>query len=541
MDKRILNSSNCTFTCPMLKGTISIEQSDHKFNDGNGTALTKMTQLSGNGICETLTALANGIPTSCELKKASLWVSGIELKKKINGVMLLNEDAKMPCPVGEMINATVIPIMPVTFVPSAEGSSASETSGSKASPDILKVSDKPVDIRMDPEDKSSSSKTHIADSQNGECSSEKDSMCSYETCSKVSNCSYAQAPSTIDTDKAALKLRKNSAAKEEAYNSNAQAKMDKYQISWNNQAHHMISINAAYCQYPMLVKLGNYFGYDINCQENCCFLPCWESGDGYGQKDTHFKKAQAYEVMKASGMQWHAGQHQYNLSDLPGSVLEKYPELRSMKCYNTRIHMDIKEVFNECNQRFDGKCLEENYEEHKAWFISRMNALSAKIERRLNLFSGTPKNSAPYFVSLEALKYAYEIPRSGKVILIYKTKTQVVLKRYQYTNYTKNDDIRLIFLDKEILAIAENRRRETIRTIALFCENVTCFLIVDEAKTFKLPFQYKVKCQYISEMEAEKKEIHFSAMLAEQVDSGEDEYISPKAMVSRRIKECESV
>ena len=289
--------------------------------------------------------------------------------------------------------------------------------------------------------------------------------------------------------------------------------------------------------HPELVKLGNYFGYDINCEENCCFLPCWENGDGYGDKTSHFKKAQAYEVMKASGMQWHVGQHDYKIS-IPDNMKEKYPELKTIDCYNDKINKDINELSEACNKRFKGKCLEKNYEEYRHWFIERMNILSGKIEKHLNLFSQDPKKSYPYFVSAEALRYAYEVPRSGKVILIYPTKTQWIVKRYRYTNYLKDEDIQLNLQATQALAVAENHRDETIRKLIFFCENVSCFLIVDKTESFHLPFGYQVKYQYINAEESEKVKSHFSAMLAEQADDEEDEYISPKAMAVKRLKEC---
>jgi len=112
MAKRILNKSNCMFMCPSLQGTITAAQLIPTFNDGNGTALTQQTTLTGNGICAILTAAAQGTPTPCTLKMMSGWISGLELQKKINGIPLLNEDAKMMCPVGSVITVQK-PLMPI--------------------------------------------------------------------------------------------------------------------------------------------------------------------------------------------------------------------------------------------------------------------------------------------------------------------------------------------------------------------------------------------------------------------------------------------
>ena len=553
MAKRILNKSNCTFICPALQGTITAAQLKPTFNDGNGTALTQQTTLTGNGICSVLTAAAQGTPTPCTLKMMSGWISGLELQKKINGIPLLNEDAKMPCPVGNIITVQK-PLPPiislnvgVLFVNNEVGTSKNTSSENSVKSDesSLKSENSSVsgetDTKMQNKNMDSTEKEDAnystTDEKTENDESREKAFCSYGSCNNIADCPYMQAPSTIETNGASRKLRNNSSKKKDEYDKRYNESSSKYHISWNNQAHHLISVNAAYNIHPELVKLGNYFGYDINCEENCCFLPCWENGDGYGDKTSHFKKAQAYEVMKASGMQWHVGQHDYKIS-IPDNMKEKYPELKTIDCYNDKINKDINELSEACNKRFKGKCLEKNYEEYRHWFIERMNILSGKIEKHLNLFSQDPKKSYPYFVSAEALRYAYEVPRSGKVILIYPTKTQWIVKRYRYTNYLKDEDIQLNLQATQALAVAENHRDETIRKLIFFCENVSCFLIVDKTESFHLPFGYQVKYQYINAEESEKVKSHFSAMLAEQADDEEDEYISPKAMAVKRLKEC---
>lgn len=548
MGKKILTKANCIFTCSAnLVGTISVNQADKKCKDCGNIVLTQQTSLSGNGICPVLTSAANGTPQNCKLSNANVWTSGIENKKKINGVSLLNEKAKMLCPVcaGNKISAKVIGQSVSTSVAAVSGSiiAGSSDSNLKNSTEnnennskmnsSTENSDKPETTEK--KEKTENQKT---ENQKQEESPEKNSICSYEHCEKAGNCPYMRASSTMMTDGAAAKLRSNSIQKETDYNECASMNMEKYQIFWSNQAHHLISINAAYCQYPELVKLGNYFGYDINCQENCCFLPCWTKDDGYGDKEAHFKKAQAYEVMNASGLQWHVGQHSYTIN-LPENIMNKYPELKTLECYNTVINKEVKKIVAECSRKFDNICLEENYDGYKKWFIQQMNNLSGQIEERLDLFCVTAKDSYPYFVSMEALRYAYEIPRSGKAVLIYKTAAKWILKRYHYMNYQKDSDIKLELSECKMLEETENHRNETIKKIILFCENVTCFLAIDETMKFRLPFNYKVRLQYVNNEETEKIKSHFSAMLAEQADSGEDEYISPKAMILQRLKECE--
>ena len=70
----------------------------------------------------------------------------------------------------------------------------------------------------------------------------------------------------------------------------------------------------------------------------------------------------------------------------------------------------------------------------------------------------------------------------------------------------------------------------------MFCENVSCFLVIDETGNFQLPFSFQVhSCGIRRE---DNLESHVSALLAEQADSGENAYISPKAMIHKRMGEC---
>ena len=543
MGKRLLNRSNCVFYCPSSPLVrFSIQQMNNHVNDGTGTALTTQAQLSGAGNCVIQTTAAGGSPVPCSFQASSAWVSGIETGKSINGAKLLNEDARQICPVCPaspiQIQLLIPPAVPV-FTAAAELADSSAIPGSKNN-NSAEAKTETADNSMIIREKADLNETQSAVSDSGKNVPPlqlRKCLCAYSACGKAPSCQYAAANDTIPTEGAARILRDNSPGKFRRYSLDADANMEKYQISWNNQAHHMISINAAYCQYPELVKLGNYFGYDINSEANCCFLPCWESGDGYGQKPSHFKKAQAYDVMKASGLQWHVGQHSYRL-DFPESILIKYPELRSIKNYNDLINTELKQILAECQSRFSRICIAAHYEEHKKWFLSRLNALSSEIERHLAAFKGSGRNSFPFFVSAEAFRYAYQVPRSGKVILIYKTQTQWIFKRYQYKNNAKDPEIRLDLLENSNLCLAETHRCETIRRIVLFCENVCCFLAVDEECKFTLPFSYHAQLQRISQIETSRVESHFSAMLAERSRSGYDEYISPKAMVVERLKEC---
>ncbi len=556
MSKRILNKSNCVFYCPsspLVK--FNIHQINNNVNDGTGITLTTQAQLSGVGNCAIQTAAAGGAPVPCNFQTSSAWISGIEIDKAINNANLLNEDAKQICPICPtspiQIQFMIPPVLPtVLAMPSVVSFSNNDTTPENNNVQFLGVSqENNIDNILFQEESARNEKPiSSSKSENNEVSPQlKECLCAYSNCEKSSSCQYVNTSELLSfsSQKPSQLLRSNSIEKYNKYYEMVSEKMKKYQISWDEQAHHMISVKDGYAEFPILVKLGNYFGYDINCQENCCFLPAFERKEGFGKYTEHLKKARAYDVMKASGMQWHVSHHD-RLVQVPDPILIKYPELQNaaqdggLKTYKDLIVEKLRIFMQECQQRFETICISENYEEHQAWFLKKMHGLSREIEERLHAFKQRGRNSFPYFVSPEAFRFAYEIPRSGKVILIYKTQTQWVLQRYQFKNTVRDPDIQLDLTENERFSIAERHRPETVRSIILNCENVSCFLVRDDTHSFKLPFSYHVHMQYISQSDCSEFSIknHFAAMLAELSELGEDEYISPQLMKKERLKEC---
>lgn len=560
MGKRVLNTANCTFTCPMLQGTILCRQKSHKVNDGTGTALTKSAELTGCGICSTLTSAAGGTPTQCTLKNSTNWIIGFDLRKKVNGVPILTEDAKMQCSVGGMISVQQLipPIIPTVPTPSSVNVGIMDNSVIDHSAPANIEKNEPVqnsnaekNISSPPEsvDERYEDSRLERQEENAEPnldSSEKECICK-QNCKKKDNCRYWNAPSTIikPPNKSSYLysriLRENSPRKETYYENYVAPIMEEQGVTWGNQAHHLISADAAYSKYPELVKLGNYFGYDINGQDNCCFLPDSErqdEGKKYGEQDKHGKKSWAYEVMKLSGLQWHVGQHQYSIT-LPETVKQQYAEeLAGLKCYNELLNDEIKKILGECDRRFRNKCLEKNYEEHRKWFLDKMNSLSGEIESHLNKFKNNPKRSTPYFVSQEALKYAYDIPSQGLVIMIYKTPTRWYLKKYKFANYLKYKQIKLSLKGTCEIYNPDSIRNDTLKKLIMFCDNVKCFIVLSDKDDFKLPFKDdQAKCYYICADEKGKIGSHFSAALAEMAENEKYDDESCKAVIKRRLEE----
>ncbi|MDE6101412.1 MAG: hypothetical protein K2F73_00330, partial [Ruminococcus sp.] len=172
----------------------------------------------------------------------------------------------------------------------------------------------------------------------------------------------------------------------------------------------------------------------------------------------------------------------------------------------------------------------ENYEENKKYFIETMNALSGEIEEKFDIFGMYPKDSIPYYVSAEALRYAFEIPRSEKVILVKKEGNDWIFCKYKYTKYLKNNN--QVFTEETDRLVYKDKN-----ACVLFCENVKCFLVADESRSFELPFKYDVYKQYISDSDTERKDTHFSAIISVASDKGSS-YVFPKKMISERLKEC---
>lgn len=173
--------------------------------------------------------------------------------------------------------------------------------------------------------------------------------------------------------------------------------------------HHLIPGNECYGKrrkngkmlYPLLVKLGNLFGYDINCAENGILLPSFANSQ-LSQIEQHEKPELFYCIMDKDvakfhqsdyvgkpkqsiiGSQLHVGQHRYEKR--LNLLRREHPELKKYRCYEDVVseYLDTFETYY--YDRCETVCYMRDYEQEKKNYFLRMNSISDALRQKVLSF-----------------------------------------------------------------------------------------------------------------------------------------------------------
>lgn len=229
-------------------------------------------------------------------------------------------------------------------------------------------------------------------------------VCNYKDCDKASSCEYL---------KTSYKLNKEDSSKKNAAILKANIARDFYDFYCGEcekirsnfclvNHHHIIPAKQCFKPFLELVKLANFYGYDINNALNGICLP--SMGKGYDKQDFNVKCEIAFDAMQKLGKQWHKGHHEFEkFSAIANNLLSSRAD---PKDYKTAVDDYLIKFFNGNKSRW-GDCPANNYEAKAKDFCERMNAVSKSIAGKLRKFETEPKKSAPFFVSKLAYYFAY--------------------------------------------------------------------------------------------------------------------------------------
>lgn len=486
MGKTVLNTG-CQFQCTGNPGILlKAEEGQNQIaKDGSQKILTNQAKckVMMPGMCLLRPAGTTFLPCQVAI---SGWL-GSESKVKVNGNDILTEKSFSVCNFGGRI----------TPIASAPGKAQMEAVAGITEMERRSGGKKAEQI--------SQAKEHKGQEEvpgDREAKSDGYTMCQYESCGEREGCAYFQA--AISVENSSLKLSENFKQEritewEQYYQKHLQKLEESTEGSWRIAAHHLISGNQVFMMqdaqgillYGILVKLANYFAYDINNALNCIMLPTNESN--FGEKESIVKLAGAYEVMWLMGRQWHVGGHQYSLSKETllnmSNYYEKHPDQYPAPG-NTEFfqnyRMAMKEEMDKLLLKYArSQCWAKNKEKKRQKFIADLNSLSRKVEGYLLKFEKDPRSSFPFFVSRVAVEYAYNLPTAGKIVVVYHSPDGMVhAKKVRLERYRKNE-LQVIPNEKGDMAV-EAGEAGTLEFIR-FCENALHFL-AEEGVPFTFPF-----------------------------------------------------
>lgn len=495
-------------------GVIRCEDSGNKSVTHGGAALltTGATLKSKTGICQTLTAMAQGTPQPCKCR-LSRWLAGFEPMKKSNGNSLLTDAAKNFCPVGggsisvkfsghvEKVTTGNAPstmklaaALLVNVVPSAEKNSSAE----KISVDDKKISS--VEKNSDG-DKKISSDDKISDGDKKISTTEKISAPEKIFCPRDKNsercetCAYPQTSTTIKNDSTKLFANYTRHTSDPANLDNTDRHYLKIfsaygKSRWSYQSHHIICGNQVFAKHKELVRAANFFGYDINNALNCIRLVARE--DDYGSKGGGLS-ASAYDAMSLSKIQWHVGGHSYKFSaqevERIRARLRFFRKSGAIQNYAELLNVELQKI--ETALMAHPVC--KNDELQRKIFLARMNNLSRKVKDALGSFAEKPQNSFPYYVSKEAFTFAFGLPRAAKIILVRRADDgNFFFERFRAERFDETirseSGRKLTFKSNHAPKKFSLDTRDDKVACVVFCENVENFIFAEGLDASIIPF-----------------------------------------------------
>lgn len=375
-----------------------------------------------------------------------------------------------------------------------------------------------------------------------------DLYCPYDSSKdKCQNCRYAQTedshmlsakregssrePGVILRDNYEIEFNSLSATRK-GYKNTCNSLSEEYdifsRIGCGNQAHHILSTKDVYEQDKLrfVLKLANFYEYDVNEAYNCIILPAYNSKSERGKtelqvsfsKTSDFdKRSSKYYAMRMSGRQWHGGGH--------GGDFENS---QNISCYATEV-TDLlyqcmrKESKNHCRieERF--------YEVDKKMFIKRIHKALNFVRERLIAFDINPKKSLPFYVSRDAYEYAFEVANI-RVLVFRKSSIGIQTYKYMFTRRSGNT-----YPDERGVKNFDISNELSKRKLVIFCEQIDIAYIDSSKGRVNLPFSIKhlinVDMRGIDVLTYFKTNI--SAIEAEIIDYAE----SDGSVMKRRLME----
>ena len=255
-------------------------------------------------------------------------------------------------------------------------------------------------------------------------------------------------------------------------------------IGCGNQAHHILSTRDVFEQDKLkfVLKLANFYEYDVNEAYNCIILPAYNSKAerekteyqaNFSESSDYDKRSSKYNAMRMSGRQWHGGGHG-----------DDFENSHNISCYAT----EVTDLVYQCMRKLSKKrCrIEEGcYEVDKKEFVVRLHKVLNYVRERLIAFDNNPQKSLPFYVSRDAYEYAFEVVNI-RVLVFRKINTGIQVYKYMFTRSSGNTcpDERGV-KEFDFSSILSKKR------LVAFCEQINIAYIDSSKGKVNLPFSVK--------------------------------------------------
>lgn len=505
----------CVFMCNCGAALFKATDTTHSKTTSFGSKiLTSNTTVVGSGVCPKLG------PGPCAFVQAGQW-SNTSGKFTINSTKTLTNKSSLPYANGGKIKPVIIMTkvkvnkslsMPNVSAPAiaapTAGMAASNTGieklqespASPDSPELIVKNENPPAPESTSNEADTKAKTEEAAVVDETVPDFPYALCDYKNCSEWKECEYLKAEysgNSIDNNSGTLdkNYKKNYSAQYEEYCSlSDRCNAESTEGQWSKAAHHIISGDQIFSKHPYLVKLANFYGYDINNADNCILLPTTHDFEG---KTGVAKQANGYIAMSYMKQQWHVGHHSYTIDSATVENINSYLE----KTANSNIvfyknYMEaVEHEINILESKYKKiSCRKKEFDSKSKRFAENMNKVSKKVGQKLLDFKNGPKRSFPYYVSKEAIRYAFDVPQKKKFIVIYskenkyRKSSQLTAVKMTVTRY-KKDSYEVLFSADEEHVFSD------ARSFIFFANNVKYFICL--TSDFKIPWIIDNSREYV--------------------------------------------
>lgn len=537
-------TENTIFGCSMMP-TINIkcrEPLNRKVKVNGVKLLTTKAKFRSaiGGMCPILTT-RNQAPTPCQCSLSSWKMFPIDINVKAQSTKLLTKNATNFCTAGgglitakqsknsKAVNGSNVSISSVNwlkpFVETVQKNSDTMPKSGKSA-DINNSGlqagiSSPQAAGLDSVSKTNTVKSAAAEVKTETAQQQKKKypnlLCNIDKGEKCKICRYPLASTEVDND--SIKLRRN-------YENQSDEEKDDYdryyeevfgnftEKYWTDAAHHIISGNQVFKKCREIVRLANFYneehlngntqykGYDINSVRNCIMLISKDVEYSKKMDSSAKKNISAYDAMSTTGLQWHLGGHSYTFNKEEIPILHQRIKLftkreaRELKNYAELVEAELNKI--QISMSRNKVC--RATPRQNAAFVTRMNNLSAKIKKYLGAFRIKPHRSYPYYVSLEAFRYTFSLPRTGKIMLVRqgKDKNSLLMEKFRVkrfeetiTDRNRNLEFGRIYNEetgqnpREFVFDNEQAQKDCI----YFCDNIEHFILVGNPDIALLPFK----------------------------------------------------
>ena len=252
-------------------------------------------------------------------------------------------------------------------------------------------------------------------------------------------------------------------------------------IGCGNQAHHILSTKDVYEQDKLkfVLKLANFYEYDVNEAYNCIVLPAYNSKAertknefqvSFGKSSDFDKRVSKYYAMRKSGRQWHGGGHG-----------DDFENSHNISCYAT----EVTDFVYQCMKRLKKdhcRIDTEFYEKDKKEFVTRLHRALDYVREKLIAFDLNPQNSLPFYVSRDAYEYAYNVANI-RVLVFRRDDAKMRAYKYMFTRragetYPDERGVKSFDLNSEL----------SKKMLVVFCEQIDIAYFDKSKGAIRLPF-----------------------------------------------------